>query len=273
MAVISSESEFKHGVGMNRTRIKNGPVAYFDILGYQSINSSNEIEKVAQIIVDHLDGIPAILHDFMKKSISPIGLSEKDEDRFAKSICCLLLSDSVLLTAKQPIKSLNAEVKLGNWLFFLLACCMLMNRMFNRGLLLRGAIGYGRYFRKRNCFAGKPIIDSIRLTESLNLAGCAFVPNAWKEVEGAMAANGMDQIADLIRSITFKYEVPLKSCTSRQSLESQVMMVFDIKNNIREKVLKAFTSYNREITEEIKSKIENTVMMIESFVKYKRCTS
>jgi hypothetical protein len=44
---------------MNRIRITNGPVAYFDILGYESINSSNEIEKVAQVIIDHLDGIPA----------------------------------------------------------------------------------------------------------------------------------------------------------------------------------------------------------------------
>jgi len=248
--------------------IKNGPVAYFDILGYKSINSSNEIEKVAQIIVDHLVGIPASLRDFMKKSISPVGLSEKDEDRFAKSISCLLLSDSVLLTA-QHNKSFNAEVKLVNWLFFILACWMLMNRMLNRGLLLRGAVGYGSYFRKRNCFAGKPIIDSIRMAESLNLAGCAFVPNAWKEVEGAMAAKGLEQMADFIRSITFRYEAPLKSCTSRQSLKSQVMMVFDIKDNIGEKVSKAFTSYNRKITEKVKPKIENTALMIESFIKCK----
>lgn len=255
---------------MNRIRIENGPVAYFDILGYQSINSNNEIEKVAQIIVDHLDGIPDSLRDFMKKSISPFGLSEKDEDKFAKSISCLLLSDSVLLTAKQPIKSFNAEVKLVNWLFFILACWMLMNRMFNRGLLLRGAVGYGRYFRKRNCFAGEPIIDSIRMAESLNLAGCAFVPNAWKQLEGAMAAKGLEQMADFIRSITFRYEAPLKSCTSKQSLKSQVMMVFDIKDNIGEKVSKAFTSYNRKIIEEVKPKIENTALMIESFIKCKR---
>lgn len=255
---------------MNRIRIENGPVAYFDILGYQSINSNNEIEKVAQIIVDYLDGIPDSLRDFMKKSISPFGLSEKDEDKFAKSISCLLLSDSVLLTAKQPIKSFNAEVKLVNWLFFILACWMLMNRMFNRGLLLRGAVGYGRYFRKRNCFAGEPIIDSIKMAESLNLAGCAFVPNAWKQLEGAMTAKGLEQMADFIRSITFRYEAPLKSCTSKQSLKSQVMMVFDIKDNIGEKVSKAFTSYNRKITEEVKPKIENTALMIESFIKCKR---
>ena len=250
-------------------RIKNGPVAYFDILGYENINSSNEIEKVAQIIIDHLDGIPANLSDFMKDIISPVGLREKDKDRFAKSISCILLSDSVILTAEQPLKRINAEVKLVKWLFFILACWMLMNRMFNRGLLLRGAVGYGRYFRKRNCFAGKPIIDSIRMAESLNLAGCAFVPNAWKEVEGAMAAKGLEQMADFIRSITFRYEAPLKSCTSRQSLKSQVMMVFDIKDNIGEKVSNAFTSYNRKITEKVKPKIENTAMMIESFIKCK----
>jgi hypothetical protein len=255
---------------MKRIRIKNGPVAYFDILGYHSINSSNEIEEVSQIIVDHLDGIPDSLHDFMKKSISPVGLSEKDEDKFAKSISCILLSDSVLLTGKQPIISLDAGVKLVNWLFFILACWMLMNRMFNRGLLLRGAVGYGRYFRKRNCFAGKPIIDSVRMAENLNLAGCAFVPNAWEQLQGAMEAKGLEQMADLIRSITFRYEAPLKLCTSRQSLKSQVMMVFDIEENIREKVSKAFTSYNRKITEEVKPKIENTALMIESFIKCKR---
>lgn len=258
---------------MNRKRIKNGPVAYFDILGYQSINESNEIQKVAQIIVDHLDGIPVRLRDFMKESVSPFGLSEKDEDRFAKSISCLLLSDSVLLTAEQPIKSFSLELKLWKWLFFLLECWMLMNNMFKRGLLLRGALGYGEYFRKRNCFAGKPIIDAIRLAESLNLAGCAFVPNAWKEVEGALAVKGNEQVADFIRSISFKYEAPLKSGMA-EPLNSLMMIVFDIpkdcEDNIREKVCKAFTTYNRKITKEVKPKIENTALMIESFIKRKQ---
>ncbi len=262
---------------MNRRRIKNGPVAYFDILGYQNINESNEIQKVAQIIVDHLDGIPVRLRDFMKESVSPFGLSEKDEDRFAKSISCLLLSDSVLLTAEQPIKSFNAELKLWKWFFFLLACWMLMNDMFKRGLLLRGAIGYGEYFWKRNCFAGKSIIDAIRLAESLNLAGCAFVPSAWEEVEGALAAKGNEQVADFIKSISFKYEAPKKSCTSEESLNCSMMIGFDIpkdcEDNIKEKVRKAFTTYNREITEEVKPKIENTALMIESFVKCKQYSS
>lgn len=257
---------------MNRIRIKNGPVAYFDILGYQSINSNNEIEKVAQLIIDHLDKIPASVRDFMKKGISPAGLSEKDEDKFAKSIHCLLLSDSVLLTAEQRKKS-NADEKLFNWLFFLLACRMLMNEMFNEGLLLRGAVSYGKYFRKRNCFAGEPIIDAIRLAGSLNLAGLAFVPKAWEEVEKVMAAKGLEQMADFIKSITFGYEAPLTSCKPSQYFKSQVMMVFDVKDNIVEEVSKAFTSYNREITEKVKPKIENTVLMIESFVKCKRCMS
>lgn len=253
---------------MTKVLITNGPVAYFDILGYESINLSNEIEKVAQVILDYLDGIPASVRDFMKNSFLSIGLNEH-ANRFAKSISCILLSDSVLLTGMESKKGWGAGKKLVNWLFFLLACYMLMNRMLDRELLLRGAVGYGRYFRKGHCFAGKPIIDSIRLAESLNLAGCVFVPNAWDQVEKVIAAEGLEQIADFIRSITFKYEVPLKPCSSEESLESHVMILSGIKENMEGKVRKAFTSFNREFNEELKPKLDNTVLMIQSVLRCK----
>lgn len=250
-------------------RITNGPVAFFDILGYESINSSNDIKNAAQMILDHLDGIPASVRDFMKNSFLSIGLSEKHADRFAKSIICLLLSDSVLLTAKEPKIAWGAEEKLLNWLFFLLSCCKLMNRMLNGGFLLQGAVRYGRYFRKRNCFAGMPIVDSIRLAKRLNLAGCAFIPNACDEVAKVLATKGLEQMADFIRSITFKYEVPLKSCASEKYFESHVMIVFGARHNMEEKVRKAFTSHNRKMGEELKPKLQNTVLMIQSFLKCK----
>jgi len=249
-------------------RIKNGPVAYFDILGYKSINDNNEIKKVAQIIIDHLDGIPVIIHDFLKKAISPISPSSKDENKFARSISCLLLSDSILLTSKQPFK---VELKLVNWLFFLLTCSMLMNNLFNKGLILRGAVGYGEYFKKRNCFAGKPIIDACELSECLDLAGCAIVPNAWEEIEDALADEGMEQMADLIRSITFRYEVPLKNDKS----EPRTIIPFDIPKCSDDDIVKilhtAFTTYNRgnKITKDVERKIQNTAMMIESFLQCK----
>jgi len=256
---------------MNKILIANGSVAYFDIMGYESINTRNEIKEVAKIILDHLDGIPASIRDIRKKYFLSIGLDEH-ADRFAKSISSILLSDSVLLTEKEPMKGWGAREKLLNWLFFLHACYMLMNKMLDGNLLLRGAIGYGRYFRKGNCFAGKPIIDSIRLAESLDLAGCVFVPNAWDEVEKVIAAEGLGLVADFIRSITFKYEVPLKSCASERSFKSHVMIGFGTKDNLEQKVRQAFTSYNREITEKVRPKIDNTVLMIQSFLKCK-CTS
>lgn len=91
-----------------------------------------------------------------------------------------------------------------------------------------------------------------------------FVPNAWDEVEKVIAAEGLEQIADFIRSITFKYKVPLKSCSSEESLESHVMIVSDVKENMEGKVRKAFTSFNREFKEELKQKLDNTVLMIQS---------
>ena len=251
---------------MNKRQIKNGPVAYFDVLGYQNINSCNDINKVAQIIVEHIDVIPILVHDFMKKNISPIGLNENDEEKFAKSIKCLLLSDSILLTSKQPIENFNAKKNLVNWLFFILTCLMLMNKLFDKGLLLRGAIGYGSYFQKRNCFAGKSIIDTIQLAENIDIAGCVFVPNAWKQVEKSMTAIGLEIMADFIKSLTFRYETPLKN----GKIEHYVMLVIDIKNNIPEKISNAFISYNRKITKELEPKIKNTTLMIESFYKNKK---
>ena len=249
---------------MNRILIKNGPVAYFDILGYKSIIDNNEIETVAQLIVDHLDKTPAYLHDYIMNSFSSFGLSEKDLDRLAKLTYRLLLSDSVLLTAKHPRGKFDPEDRLWEWLIFVLECRQLMGKMFENGLPLKGAIGYGEYFRKGNCFAGKPIVDAFRLAQNLDIAGCAFVPKTWNEIEKALAKCN-EQIAEFIRKLSFKYEVNLKSGKSK----SLMMVVFTPPNSegsIREKVHKAFTAYKKEITGEVETKFENTVLMIESFV-------
>jgi len=251
---------------MNKNRRKNGPVAYFDILGYKTIIDNNEIQTVAQLIVDFLDRAPTYLRDSIRRDFSSLGLSAQELDRLARFTSRLVLSDSVLLTATQPRRRFNSENRLWEWFVFVLECRKLMNWMVENGLPLKGAIGYGEYFRKRNCLAGKPIVDAIRLADSLEIAGCAFIPNAWSEVEEALT-KGNGQIAEFIRSISFRYEAPLKSGKS----ESLMMVAFTLpdgcEGNVREKVRKAFTAHKKEIAEEVKTKFENTVRMMEFFVE------
>ena len=262
----------------NRRRIKNGPVAYFDILGYKTIIDNNEIETVAQLIVDYLDKTPTYLRDFIKNSFPSLGLSTQELVVLSRSTSRLVLSDSVLLTATQPRGRFNSENRLWEWFLFVLECRQLMNWMVKNGLPLKGAIGYGEYFRKRNCFAGKPILDAFRLAHNLDIAGCAFVPNAWSEVEETLK-KGDNQIANFIRSISFKYEVPLKmGCSNvspfkKDKSKSLTMVAFtlpdDWEGNIRKKARKAFTDHEKKITEKVKTKFENTVMMMESFTEVK----
>jgi len=244
-------------------------------LGYQAIIDNNQIETVAQLIVDYIDKTPTYLRDFIKRSFSSLGLSAQELDGLAKLTSRRLLSDSVLLTATQPRARFNSEDRLWEWFLFLLECRQLMDWMVKNGLPLKGAIGYGEYFLKRSCFAGKPILDAFRLADNLDIAGCAFVPNAWSEVEEALK-KGDEQIANFIKSISFKYEVPLKvGCSNvspfkKDKSESLTMVAFtlpdDWKGNVREKVQKAFTAYNRRIAGKVKTKFENTVLMMESFL-------
>jgi hypothetical protein len=86
---------------------------------------------------------------------------------------------------------------------FVLECRQLMSWMVENSLPLKGAIGYREYFRKRNCLAGKPIVEAFRLADSLDIAGCAFVPNAWSEVEEALAKGNGSTLWDEIELSDF----------------------------------------------------------------------
>jgi len=245
--------------------IRNGPVAFFDILGYKSIIDNNKIEVVAQLIVDHLEKTPYYLRDFIIKEFSHFGLPKKDLDRLAKYTFRLLLSDSILLTSKQPKGSYDLESRLWEWFLFLLECQKLVTWMFENGLPVKGAIGYGEYFRKRNCFAGKPIVDCFRLANSLDLAGCAFVPNAWNRIEEALTGSNNKQIADFINSVCLEYQVPVKSGKSKDLRILFYPLPNNWKGSTENKVERAFTAHRKEITEKVKTKFVNTVNMIDSF--------
>lgn len=247
-----------------------GPVAFFDLMGYSQINEMNDIKDVARIIIEHIDIIPDFIREERKCWFSKINMEEHAE-KFAKEISIILLSDSILLTEKADKHDWGDGEKLINWFFFILTCRSLMDRLLDAKLLTQGAIGYGEYFRKKNCFAGDDLGKAVNLSKKINLAACVFVPSAWMVLQMLDVPDDLKWILDAVKSITFEYDVPMKSCNSRQLNENHRVIAFGARDYENDRIYNAFSSYNRnpEKDKVVLQKRKNTMAMIDAFHKSK----
>ncbi len=266
---------------------KKGLIAFFDILGYQQILLSNEVQKTAELIVDVLAKVP---NEIVRLVTEPdLGLiinenlktSQFQGEMYKKIIeeelGWLLFSDSILVSLPVDFDDPNEPLyfKGLRWTAFLYVCTFLQRLMFDKGLPLRGAISYGDFFIEENYFAGKPIIESYQASESLELSGCIMARSSerlYHEFYNYAAENNYASYLLLLHQLVVPYLVPLKKgkMEKAQLLNWINLPLTPFKNlptDIREYVFSAFVDYNRDAAPIVYPKINNTEAFIRKVLK------
>lgn len=241
--------------------VKNGIVAFFDILGYQNLLIKNEPEVISSKILPFLNSVESNIKksffDLIEKNAEYALYQEKYLKEITDDLKCIVISDSILFTL--PMDSVNAtDLKL-RWLVIIVMLRELQNKMFDLGLPIRGAVDYGKFIVEKNCFAGRTIIDAYQLSESLEVSACVFSKNAELEIcKDYFNDKEMDPSGDLI----YKYLVPTKKGEELLFIINAISKNIN-KNNVRNEVLKAFWGNNKDIPLSVQFKVNNTEQIIQ----------
>jgi len=244
---------------------KTGLVAFFDILGYKNIIENNDIEIVAEFIADELTKLPRSAFEDAAKLLRPLDIDKRDlSDEFEDLISHVSISDSILLTTHLK-RDADSDTKGSTWLLFLIVCLLLTRKMFENGLPIRGAIGYGDYFVKGSCFAGMSIVEAYELTDMLELSGCVLTYNAMKFLK-ELRDEIFENARRFIDSILIEYLTPLKNCQREKLLMINFSVPEYSSKDISQIVVESFHGYNKDISESVLNKERNTEMMLRFFV-------
>ncbi|MHA2366259.1 MAG: hypothetical protein ACXAC7_20050 [Candidatus Hodarchaeales archaeon] len=261
---------------------KTGLIGFFDILGYQQMLMSNEVEVVAKIIVDVLAKTPK---NVVESLSADQGLIVNDNLKafhfqnefyqkvFMEEIDWLLFSDSILVSL--PI-DLNDDLYFSGlrWVAFLNVCAFLLKQMFDIGLPLRGAVSWGDFFIEENYFAGRPIIESYQTSESLELSGCILANSAEEKYKELLKyTRNYESGRIMFKQLCIEHLVPFK----REKSDKKCMINWinlplkffsdNIPHDVREYVFSSFVAYNKDIPPIVYPKINNTETFIRKILK------
>ncbi len=261
---------------------KEGIVCCFDILGYQNIMRTNQIEYVSKLISEKICLLPKdtqnIIDSHVKGVFMKAGYNEDTVaavQEISKKIKYLLISDTILIYAdmsdwiknKEVTESLKAFFQVMVWTLFLQQIAALQRISFDAGLPIRGAVDYGEFYinsvENGNIFAGKPIVDCYRLSQKLDFAGCAFTEKAGKLlIDKIVTWNGLMQndLFPIFKEILVPYLVPLKDLTYKRLLLVDWLTSSTIgqPKEFRQYINTAFHDHNKEINDSVVRKMENT---------------
>jgi hypothetical protein len=244
---------------------KEGLVGIFDILGYQYIIDNNQINYVADLISNILLPLPQRAAD----KILEIFRGHKIGDYYSSAIKDAqwrIFSDTILLlypfTHKEKVRLTTLD-----YFFFLDHVSLLLRSAFDAGLPLRGAIDYGEFYIKENCFAGKSIINSYRLSQQLQISGCALTESLEKRYFAHIESDRPFKEAKFL--FVLPYLVPLKE-NSRKTLYVINWLcpfpAWEVPPDLRQYVAEKFYAHNKDIPREALPKLENTEMTLRYFL-------
>ena len=278
---MSKKDEKKSGL-----EIKKGIVGFFDILGYTAFLKNNSAEdgirEVFEIIVNaEKNCVNKFKHLFGKT----VEVDEQFEDELWAFIDndtnWLIFSDTILLTLAYNNEDSIRE-KYNKWMLFMWLSVYLNMDLLLSGLPLRGAIAFGNYAIRENCFAGQPIVDAYELTQELDLSASVFTESAENEsdkiyssVEEVLTSANAESSPSLMREFFTDYLVPLKNKESSK-LRTLDYLKFtspkytnDEMKDVRQFVLEQFWKHDKDIPESAQSKVDNTEQFLR-FLKQRR---
>lgn len=257
-----------HSVKNKALKTRKGIVGFFDILGYQSFLLNNAAEDAAK---DAAEEVLTILDNIDLKLVNAFVRDIPDAEEaflsfFKEEFGLLVFSDTILLTSEYKV---DCKQRLDQWLLFFTLSSLLCEKMFEFGLPIRGAISFGDYITKNNCFAGKPIVEAYKVTEDLNLAACVLADSAKNEFESLSPFSETNKYSRAFKLLTLKYLVPFKN----KKEESSFVLKYDLNTNkqdddIRQIILNSFWRHNKDISLSAHEKVNNTEKFIR-FLKFK----
>lgn len=243
---------------------KEGLVGIFDILGYQYIIDTDKINDAADLISNTLLTLPQNKADELRAYFK----DGREADYYyltKENLKWRIFSDTILLSFTFTLKE-HPDFASMDYKFFLHYVSLLLRSAFDAGLPLRGAIDYGKFYIKENCFAGKPIINSYRLSQKLQLSGCAMTKELQEFLTDIESAEALKQVEF---PFVLPYLVPLK-----ENIPEKLRLInwlcplpdWKITCDLRQYVAEKFYAHNKDIPREALPKLENTEMTLRYFL-------
>lgn len=156
-----------------KTHIK-GYFGFFDILGYKDLIMNNELDAVVEIY-------NKTLSDLAEKAILIEGKHDYARASDQQPVKCLAFSDTVILYQDSSLYIPKMEIKnhalgeIQSLKIFVETVCYLLRLSFERGIPIRGAVSYGRYYAtEKGCFLGRPIVEAYNLEKAQKWAGAVI---------------------------------------------------------------------------------------------------
>jgi len=229
---------------------QTGIAGFFDILGYENLLQKNEPEEIAETIIPFLIGVLPEVTDKLKEVLT--SNQEYLHKTIIDSIKWLVFSDTILLTI--AFQESEEDVSWVKWACFLAVCISLQKKMFKKGLPLRGAINYGKFYIKDTCFAGRAIIEAYRLCNQLEFSACVLTENCREEIKKIKS----ERLIELLYSLfLIDYLVPKKDGES-QMLTLAADTYDSEKEDMTTQVLKAFWGHKKDIPIHVQKKVAST---------------
>lgn len=268
-----------------KVEVQNGIIGFFDILGYGSFLENNDPMTAAKEVLYTLNSIEqTIVEDFFvvegKRHVDDC-VTRKSFENFFKRLRWLIFSDTILLS----LSNVHCEEKqskeihiltMFEWLTFFTIAIHLCKKLFDYGLPVRGAIGYGRFAIHGNCFAGIPIIETYKDANNLQLAACVLSESAETELKklkskiAKLSNLAAKDIKCIYNACCLHYWTPHKDGKIRQreilnALSMRRMPSIGI-TDYHSYVLEKFRKHKKTIPDSAQIKLENTVQYF-NFIK------
>jgi|ERR1017187_1721200 hypothetical protein len=243
---------------------REGVVAFFDILGFENY-LRNDPEVRSKEALQILLGIKEEGPKWVKKRLSY---------QFLDSVRWNTFSDTILLTIPYPNDGEKIEKRKKEcWLAILMSSVVLMKRMFDYGLPVRGAVSFGKFFihEKEPLFAGAPFFYAHSLAGKLNLSATALDALATKEVRDRFPEYFKPDKGVYLAMHLLNYLTPLKDSHEKMLILNQWALHDDLDNHdIAQLVAETFWKHGKDIDEKAAQKMRNTEMLLRYLISVKR---
>jgi len=253
--------------------VEKGIVAYFDILGYQNFLINNNINDCIDKIEGILVKLPVEIETdfFHLKDNSSIKAEEYYEYKkklvdirkdLINHLNTLFISDTIIFFFDIANIKNNIPFCLQQMLVYLI---IFMKLSFENGFPMRGFVDYGEYYFNNdvniNIIAGKTIVKCHQETSAFDFSGLVIDDSVRK-----YCMNFNYDILNLLfdKKVIADYLVNLKNKEDHKYVCN--FIIDGINENLDQYIFNSFHKHNKEISNEVMKKINNTENIMKHFL-------
>lgn len=243
-----------------------GVIAFLDILGYQSFLENNSATESALKVLDMVTRLPKETH----AQVATSWTAHKLDKAIADSLQHVIFSDTIVLLIPLDEKEENFNPAV---VYMMSLAGILVAKMFDEGLPMRGAVIEGDFVVKDTCFAGTGIVEAYRLCSRLDFSGIVMS----EEISSKFDNNRKTASALLNEAIYQRLCVPilspLKSAIPSENIERRLTHINwvlftagalrkHLETDVIQCVMSRFWAHGKDCPVAVDGKIRNTCKMI-----------